>query len=144
MTNSGRAWLSLCCLVSISLAGCGEARNEKQVYKVTGRVLVDGKPAEGVLLGIHDSAPMDKKFPTAPQGQTIADGKLIISTYAEGDGLPEGDYTITFTWQEFNPVSRSYTGPDKLNKRYADPKSSKVTAKVKGPVDLGEIQLTTK
>lgn len=145
MLGASKIWLATAAIVlTATLVGCEEKRKEKEVFKVTGKVLVDGKPAEGVLLGIHNSEPYDKQFPTAPQGQTDADGNLIISTYAQGDGLPPGNYAFTFTWQDFNLMSRSYSGPDKLKKKYADPKTSKITSAVKGPVDLGEIQLTTK
>ena len=43
-------------------------------------------------------------------------------------------------------MSRDYTGPDKLNGRYADPKTSelKITVMPGEETDLGEIKLTTK
>ncbi|TXT37809.1 MAG: Uncharacterized protein FD138_560, partial [Planctomycetota bacterium] len=58
----------------------------------------------------------------------------------------EGDYALTFLWGEFNVISRSYGGPDKLKDRYKSPQESKVkfTAKKGTPLDLGKIELTTK
>ncbi len=77
---------------------------------------------------------------------TTADGKFALSTYKEADGLPEGDYALTFSWREYNVVKHTYVGPDKLKGRYTDAKQSKFRVKVeKGkPVDLGRLELTTK
>jgi len=45
-----------------------------------------------------------------------------------------------------NMLSRSYGGPDKLNKRYTNPEKSEIkfTVEPGKPVDLGVIELTTK
>ena len=70
----------------------------------------------------------------------------MISTYNAGDGVPPGEYTLTFAWQEFNLLSRQYSGPDKLKQRYSDPANStfKITVKEGEELDMGIIALTTK
>jgi hypothetical protein len=77
---------------------------------------------------------------------TDAQGKFELSSYVKGDGVPEGDYVLTFLWGELNLVSTNYGGPDKLMERYKSPEESKVkfTAKQGTPLDLGTIELTTK
>jgi 5-hydroxyisourate hydrolase-like protein (transthyretin family) len=109
-------------------------------------VTVDGKPQAGIQVALHDVAGLDTKQPTYPQGFTDEQGKVRISTYADGDGAPAGDYKVTFVWQEYNLVSRSYTGDDKLRKRWADPKTTPISIKLgEGqPNDLGQVQLSTK
>ena len=132
----------------LATAGCGEKKypNEKQVFKIKGFVTVDGKPVPEIQVGLHDKAGPDNKQPTFPQGFTDANGNIRISTYEEGDGAPAGDYSVTFAWQELNLMSRSYGGPDKLNKKYSDPKNTpfSITLGEGQPNDLGNVELTTK
>lgn len=132
----------------IATLGCGPKRNanEKQVFKIKGTVTVDGKPVPEIQVALHDKAGPDNKQPTYPQGFTDADGNIQISTYAQGDGAPAGDYNVTFSWQVLNVMSRSYSGPDKLNKKYSDPKTTpfSLTLGEGKPNDLGPVELTTK
>ena len=134
------------CLTVLCFSGCKEVRDEKKAYPITGKILVDGKPVEGLQIQLHDKSGVDTSKPTFPTASTDAAGNLKVSTYAEGDGAPEGEYTLTVEWKDFNVVSRSYSGPDKLNKKYSDPKKSSVQLSV-GPGksnDLGTAELTTK
>jgi hypothetical protein len=71
------------------------------------------------------------------------DGTFEISTYQQGDGVPNGEYVLTIVWGKLNLMTRTYGGPDKLKGAYSDPKTSKFTFKVSGgPVDLGPLDLT--
>jgi len=49
-------------------------------------------------------------------------------------------------WQEFNPLSMSFGGPDKLKGRYGDPEKTELkwTITESKMNDLGPISLTTK
>lgn len=134
-------------LSSLAVTGCGDAHpNEKPVYKIKGTVTVDGKPESGVQVALHDVAGPDNNQPTYPQGFTDENGNLRISTYADGDGAPAGEYKVTFSWQEYNLISRNYSGPDKLKNRYSDPKKTPVAVKLGEdlPNDLGKVELTSK
>lgn len=132
----------------VAATGCPAKidRNEKQVFKIKGTVTVDGVPTPDIQVALHDKAGLDTKQPTFPQGFTDADGKIRVSTYEEGDGAPAGDYNVTFALQEFNLVARSYGGPDKLKKKYSDPKQTpfSITLGPDQPNDLGNVELTTK
>ena len=139
--------LSTAGILAFAAAGCGEKHlNEKQVFKIKGTVKVDGNPVPDIQVALHAKAGPDDKQPTYPQGFTDAEGHIRISTYEDGDGAPEGEYNLTFVWQEFNLLSRSYGGPDKLNKKYADPKNSpfNVVLAEGRPNDIGTVELTTK
>jgi hypothetical protein len=128
------------------LAGCQpQYPNEKPVYKVSGIVMVDGQPAEMVQVTLHDEAGVDTNDPTFPSGFTDANGQVVISTHAHGDGAPVGNYRVTFMWGQVNPLSMNYGGPDKLKGRYSDVKNTPFTLQVseQGPNDLGTVELTT-
>jgi hypothetical protein len=138
--------LSLLCAV---LCSCGEEKdpNRKATFPVTGKLTVDGAaPSSPVKIECHDVKGMDKENPTFSRAMTAGEGAFFLSTYVTADGVPEGDYVLTFEWVEWNAFSNNYGGPDKLNGRYKDPKTSKVALKVdgSGPVDLGTIELKTK
>jgi hypothetical protein len=137
------------CAALLLLSGNGcKSRNAdwKPTQPVTGVLIVDGNPAEGVQVTLNDLAGIDESQPTFSQTYSDKDGKFTLSTYEQGDGVPEGDYVLTFFWGQINPLSMQFGGPDKLNQRYSDPASSAFKVKVeKGkPVDLGKIELTTK
>jgi hypothetical protein len=141
------AFACLTLSVCLSSWGCGpKYPNEKAVYKIQGSVSVDGAAVPEIQVAMHPETPSNAKPPTFPQGFTDAEGKLRISTYAEGDGAPAGDYKVTFIHQEYNIMSRNFSGPDKLKKKYADPKTTPFSISIgEGkPNDLGKIELTTK
>lgn len=128
--------------------GCSEKPdpNRLKTFPVTGTVLVDGKPAESLAITCHNVKGLDTKTPTLSQAFTDKDGKFEIGTYNKGDGVPEGEYVLTYLWGDWQPISMAYGGPDKLNDRYNSPEKSPTKFKVeKGkPLDLGKIELTTK
>ena len=78
--------------------------------------------------------------------QKIHTRTIEIATYEASDGVPEGEYVLTFMWGKINLISGGYGGPDKLNGRYTDPETSevKVTVKAGEATELGTIELTTK
>lgn len=138
---------SPCAVMVAGLAGCLPQGPElKATYPMTGQVFVDGKPAENLAVTAHQIGEVDKRNLTQSAAFTDAEGRFTLSTYKQGDGIPEGDYVLTFVWGEINVFQGGYGGPDKLNDRYAIPEESRTRAHVeKGkPTDLGKIELTTK
>lgn len=140
-----------CAAVAVTLfvlfCSCSEqGENRKETFPLTGEVYVDGSPAARLQVTCHDVNGLDKEQPTMSSAFTNEEGKFEISTYASADGVPEGEYVLTFVWGKMNMVSMSYGGPDQLDGRYDDPESSEHPATVeKGkPTDLGRIELTTK
>jgi hypothetical protein len=135
-------------LAALCLCSCGAKQdaNRKPTFPVTGQLLVDGNPAEDVQITCHAVGGVDKENPTSSRTDTGEHGVFKFSTYAGGDGVPEGDYVLTFFWGQTNVFTREYVGPDKLNDRYRDPKKSEVSFTVKkgAPTDLGTIELTSK
>lgn len=135
------------------LLGCkgqGEALARDPVNKVTGTILVDGKPEPMVAVKLIRVGDPDEKATSSkmlvPGGLTNAEGRFSVGTYeygADADGAPAGDYKLTFHWGMINLMNGRYEG-DKFNGKYADPEKSERTVTVAGaPVDLGTIELTT-
>lgn len=139
--------LGLMMLGCVVLVGCGGGNEgRKTTYRISGTVQVDGKPANYLAVRAHPVAGVDKGDPTYSSAFTDEEGKFVLSTYESGDGIPEGQYTLTFNWGEMNLLSMSYGGPDKLKERYDDPAKSefKITVGPDQPEDIGVIELTTK
>jgi hypothetical protein len=131
---------------AVFLCSCSSRGSDwAETVPVTGVVHVDGKPVEGVLVTLHRSDIGNNQNLIPSTAFSDAAGKFAISTYENGDGAPLGEYTATFTWPTINVVSMQYDG-DRLNKRYDDRKASKTSVQVQSgkPVDLGNIELTTK
>ena len=115
-------------------------------FPVTGEVLVDGQPVDGLEVTGHEIKSLGKPGALKMTAMTDAQGKFQLSTYSPGDGVPEGEFALTFLWGKLNLISTRYEGPDQLNDRYSSPTESKfkfTSAKGKR-VDLGKIELTTK
>jgi hypothetical protein len=130
----------------LACGGCGESGPTRlETFPVVGKVLVDGEPAGFLAVNCVLQSAADKEHPTESKCLTENDGRFKIATYVSGDGVPEGDYVLTFQWGELNLFTHSYDG-DKLNGRYRDPATSPIKFTViRGePTDLGEINLTTK
>jgi 5-hydroxyisourate hydrolase-like protein (transthyretin family) len=134
--------------MAAALAGCGsEDTNRKETVQVTGQVFIDGQPATAPInVMCHDVKGLDNKQPTISQAMTDEQGRFEISTYETGDGIPPGDYVLTFEWGEVNLVSMQYGGPDKLKGRYSDPQKSTFRFHVESgtPLDLGKLELVSK
>ncbi len=133
-------------LLILFLCSCNSRDpNWKETHPASGEVYVDGQPAELLRVRCTNVAGMDKENPTVSSATTDKEGKFEISTYEQADGLPEGEYVLTFMWGELNPIS-GYGGPDKLKKKYLDPKKSehKFTVVAGEPTDLGRLDLKTK
>lgn len=134
----------------VVLSGCSKKDEpfRKETIPVTGQILVDGQPpGSPIQIFCHDLNGMDQEHPSVSQANSDNDGRFAIATYETGDGVPPGEYALTFSWGEFNMVSMSFGGTDKLNRRYNDVGQSEVRFEVKAgdkPLDLGTLELTTK
>lgn len=142
-----RQWMLLPIVLVLCSCGEEEVGNRKVTTPVTGQVTVDGKvPSTPIKITCVPVAGIDTDNPSESWCMTSEDGKFALSTYEDGDGVPPGEYTLTFVWGTMNLVSMSYGGPDQLKGRYKDPKTSefRFTATEGEPVDMGTIALTTK
>ncbi|MEZ6035529.1 MAG: carboxypeptidase-like regulatory domain-containing protein [Planctomycetaceae bacterium] len=134
-------------MLSLLSLGCGDAERKppdaKPVVPVSGVVHVDGVAKAGVRIVFHAKV-QDPKNATQSVATTDAEGKFKAWTYQIDDGVPPGDYTLTFNDQsEAKPHLRD--NPDLLNGKYSDPVKSEFELTVPesgGPVDMGTLELT--
>src|SRR4051794_35168375 len=111
------------------LTGCG-ATGPIRCHPVSGQVTYDGKPAAGVRVYLMPtSAPMVPVIPANPHAVTGPDGRFKVSTYADGDGAPEGGYQVVMIW----PAESAGREEDEVDRfmGWYDAAHSKLTAQVK-------------
>ena len=73
------------------LVGCGDPK----LHQVTGKVTLDGKPYERLLVYMRPTEGPVDQFRMGV-GETDADGVLTLRSTA-GDGLAEGTYRVSFS-----------------------------------------------
>lgn len=123
--------VALACLV-LMVSGCGDGRPSR--VKVSGTVKLDGenvtegsvafKPIGGGRMGIGAIGP---------------DGNFTVSMYVEGDGLPPGEYAVSInSSKNINDTTLRWFAP----KKYADVKTSGLTAEIKQDTDSMNFELT--
>lgn len=120
----------------LGLLGCSKTNDRKLVFPVEGRLTYNKGPMGGAMITFH---PLRDTNPRALRSQATADadGRFRMTTYLANDGVPAGDYAVTVYW----PGKR--TGkpkpdeeeedmpPDRLNKAYTVPATTKLRATVR-------------
>lgn len=135
--------------VVLALAACLSAAwsssdgDVPEVYPVTARLSFNGEATPGAFAVFHPVGAALNAL--RPSGRADQDGKLTLTTYRMGDGIPAGEYIVTVEWrklvisgEDFNP------GPNVIPPRYAKPATSPLKVRVTDyetpPLDL---KLTT-
>jgi hypothetical protein len=124
-------------------SACGDGR--KPTYPVRAEVYVDGKPAHELQVYFHPAEGAEKGGRSL-YGMTNEQGVVSMNTYVAGDGVPAGEYIVTFEWCERGKgfQQANFTGPDRLKGKYANLKDSKFRVTVeKKPKELDRFELTT-
>ena len=120
--------------------GCRGNQSRKPTFAVTGKVTVDGRPAEHATVVLH---PVGGSGPEAvkPRGTVKTDGSFTLTTYDGDDGAPAGDYRVTV--ELWLAGVRSDDPPsNRLNVKFARTETSGLTATVlAGPTALETIAL---
>lgn len=127
------------------VVGCGKGGDGPPVYPVTGKVLVDGKPAAKAEITFYPLAAAPKASPQ-PIATVEADGTFRPSTQLANDGAPAGEYAISIVWRKVTVVQgEEISGDDLLKGRFSDPKRSGLRVTVKeGDNTLNPFELRTK
>lgn len=126
------------------LGGCGEGDEGPVVHPVSGKVLVNGKPAAKAQVSFHARGGPAGGAPP-PMAITEEDGTFRPSTRYAHDGAPVGDYALTVIWPKMRvDHGEEVAGPDQLRGKYSDPGRSglKVTIK-EGENTLPPLELKT-
>lgn len=108
-------------IVAGALMGCGAENDWKQVYPVSGSLLVDGKPAAGAIVSFLPEQDLQNPQALRSTAEVQADGTFRVTTYMAYDGAPAGPHVVTAYWPEPLPENASPTevGKDRLRGRYA-------------------------
>ena len=138
-------WISLC------LISCGrsapEIKNKVPLTRVTGKVLVDGEPKEGVWVRYLARSATAEQRPEYKCGVVVTDrsGDFALKTYTEKDGVPAGEYGLNFSLLAKADSPAIKLRPELLPPECTDVKQPYQTFKVEqgNDLSLGEIQLKT-
>lgn len=134
---SARACVSVAaaCLC-LSLASCGGQDFGKRLptIPVHGKVTVNGKPYADIYVFATPVEPAAaeksgrKIHPGQKFGLTSETGEFTMTTYAKGDGLPEGKYKLTFRIEDLEIAAKMASNAadpqvvqallDEFNKRF--------------------------
>ena len=123
--------------------GCGGSPDQLPVIPVQGKVLLDGEPAAGAYVEFVPRNSTEAMRTMRPVSSVDENGEFMLSTYAGGDGIPEGEYNVFVRW----PTPDEMTEPDSypenwesLREIYGDPENPKFDATIQKPED-SEIKL---
>jgi len=143
--------IGLLVLVGIVAAnGCSDGRISR--YPVAGTVLIDGQPAEGVLVFFCPINPSPELEHLRPAGKTDASGEFNLTTIEEDDGAPAGQYKVLAKWPKPMPVvddgrdgRGTPLGPDRLKNKYYNLDTTPLTATIEEQSnDLPPFELSAK
>lgn len=151
--NSNCTFIGLL-LLCVMIVGCGETETDTKLklIPVEGKITVKSEPATGAKVTLHPVEGAVADAGLFPSGVADESGRFVLSTYEAGDGVPVGNYQVTVVWPDtdFKPkkisdIEDAVQGgelPDKLKGRYAQPKTSKLTASIEsGTTELPVIEL---
>ncbi len=119
----------LLCLIGVGsflVAGCSGS-SEIATARVSGIVRLQGKPVEKASILF---VPETGKSAT---GETDANGKFTLTTFANGDGAVVGKHQVAITKIELDPATAKDDYPSTLNRLpalYANPATSPLRASV--------------
>lgn len=139
-----------CCLMS-----CSGQRPELQIERVEvvpvqGSVKIDGNPEPDVIIRC---VPNDKfehtSLANSLGGRTDAKGNFTLGTYEIADGVPPGEYALTFLWPPVTLKRQSHADAekhDRLKGKYLNVEQSvlKLTVEKGKPIILETVDLQTK
>lgn len=133
---TARIGLFAVCL--LALAGCG-GDSKPGAIPAGGKVTFHKTtPPVGALVVFHPTDPaFEKRIGGKPFAKVKDDGTFALTTYAEGDGAPEGEYGVTIDWRPpAKDVKIAFgeggaSGPSKLNPKYSNPQQPTLKATVK-------------
>lgn len=110
-------------LALMALAGCGGESWQVRTYPATGRLTVNGQPAEGAVVTLHPLGDKIDQRGSNPWGIVQADGSFVLSTYETGDGAPQGEYGVAVKWP-VDVADMSAAMIDRLGGAYANAERS--------------------
>jgi hypothetical protein len=114
--------------LALTAASCGS----NQLYPVSGKVTYKGAPAAGAAVFFQRQGG-DHMNDHLIMGIVKEDGSFELVCGSLGKGAPPGNYDVLIEWKQITGRNRGrpQRGPDRLQGRYADPKTPRLQATVK-------------
>lgn len=137
--------LVLCFLSLVLLGGCNPGPS---LVQATGKITVDGQPANGAVLLFH---PEGGASSVVSSGAAQTDGTFSLVTDAK-PGIPAGNYLVTVTWPDPAKTKKEIDfvkgipepGPDLLKGRYLNKDRGIKISIDSGTTTIPPIDLKTK
>jgi hypothetical protein len=123
----------------LSLCGCGGDGKPAPV-PATGKVMFNKTtPPVGALVVFHPKDPaLAKAMSGTPIAKVQEDGTFALTSYAQGDGAPPGEYGVTIDWRpepknkpKFTLTEEGGGAKPALKPKYGDPSNPAFTVTVK-------------
>ncbi len=127
---------SLTAMIILAIGGCSE---EASTFSVSGRVLVDQRPAEGVYVVLHRIGSGNAGSVTG-SARTSEDGTYLSQ-------LPDvGSYAITCFWPSvIEREDETLEGPDRFQGRYQNVQQPVLTVEIDGQLtEIPAIELSAR
>jgi len=124
---------AFCFLLASSCGGpkIPEIKGRLPVFHAKGSLQTDdGKPlseAKLVFHPVHELPADASKF--LPRARTKDDGTFTVSTYADDDGAPPGEYWVTVSWRGNEPNLRNEEEAEQVPMEYRN-RSTKLRCKI--------------
>jgi hypothetical protein len=144
---------ALCCLLSSCSEEIPQPAEQKKVpvTQVTGTITVDGAPQAGIEIGCVPIGTFSYGDLSAKalHGITNEKGEFALGTYDLSDGIPAGEYSLTFSWPLVTLIKQDdakRAKSDRLKGKYSTAKKSPKKIKVEEgkPLQVDALDLTTK
>ena len=121
------------------LIGCGGGdENRVPVLPVKGKILLDGEPAVGAYVEFIQKNPTAATKNISPTSSVDENGDFLLSTYAMGDGIPEGNYHVLVRWSTPDEMTDMDTYPENweyLSEVYGDSENPRLGATIQRPAE---------
>ncbi len=139
-------YLGYLLMLSVGLSiGCnGGDENRVPVLPVKGKVLLDGEPAVGAYVEFIQKNPSSATKNISPTSSVDDNGDFLLSTYAIGDGIPEGNYDVLVRWPTPDEMTEVDTYPENweyLREVYGDSENPRLEAKIQKPSEDEDIKI---
>lgn len=126
-----RVALCAVCACALALSACGGGPKRKPTFPTEGKLLLNGKAYGGITVFLYSTDPNETE-PTRPFGVTNPDGTFTLTTSAQNDGAPAGEYAVTLLYEPLDsPLMRAKgPKPPAIDRKFADPKTTPLRVKV--------------
>ncbi|WP_166830219.1 hypothetical protein [Thalassoroseus pseudoceratinae] len=141
MSELGRFGVAV--IISVMMSGCGGSAGEDyEVVPVSGKITVNGEPAEGISVAFF---PVEGTPGTGGFATTDASGAYQLQTRQGRDGTAPGQYRVLFTqilMPDGSPVPKDEMATDvgavnQLPEHFNDPYNTPIGATVEKDGDNG-------